>query len=297
MDKNFLQGTITALVTPFKNKGDVDFKAFEKLIDFQIMSQTNAILVAGTTGESSTLTVKEKMALIISAVEYSAGRIPVIVNTGTNDTHESLDLTNFALDQGANAVLLITPYYNKPTQDGMFEHFNLIANTVNIPQIIYNVPSRTGVNILPETVAALAKNCNNIVGIKEASGNLVQMMEIIRTTPDNFTVLSGDDALTLPAIALGAKGVISVISNYVPVEFGQMVNLALKSKFKEAREIHYKLLELMNLNFIESNPIPVKFILSMLGYIKDNYRLPLFPLQQQNKKKIKAALKEAGFIK
>jgi len=297
MAKKFLQGTITALVTPFKNKGDIDFKAFEKLIDFQIMSQTNAILVAGTTGESSTLTVKEKMALIIRAVEYSAGRIPVIVNTGTNDTHESLDLTAFAFDQGANAALIITPYYNKPTQDGMFEHFNLIATNVNIPQIIYNVPSRTGVNILPETVAALANNCPNIVGIKEASGHLGQMMEIIKTTPEDFAVLCGDDALTLPAIALGAKGVISVISNYAPVEFGKMVNFALKSKFKEAREIHYKLLDLMNLNFIESNPIPVKFILSELGYIKDNYRMPLFPLKPQNKKKIKSALKAAGLTK
>jgi len=296
MKKDFFQGTITAIVTPFTSKGAIDFTAFEKLIDFQIKSKVNAIVVAGTTGEGATLTIEEKKELIIRAVEYTAGRIGVIASTGSNETFESLDLTTFAYENGANAALIITPYYNKPTQGGMFEHYKMIADKVDFPQIIYNVPGRTGVNILPETQIALAKACKNIVAVKEASGNLGQMMEIIKHSPEGFNVISGDDALTLPAIALGAKGCISVISNYAPVEFGNMINLALKNKFKEAGEIHYRLLDLMNLNFIESNPIPVKFILSEMGYLKNIFRLPLVPLQATNKTILKAAMKTAGII-
>jgi len=294
MKRNFFKGTITALVTPFKKNGSIDFKAFEKLIDNQIKNKVDGILVAGSTGESATLTTKEKMAVIIRAVDYSARRIKVIAGTGTNETHETLDLTTFAKEEGADAALIVAPYYNKPTQDGLYEHFRLIATTCDIPQIIYNVPGRTGINILPETQLKLAENCPNIIGTKEASGNLNQMMEIIANAPENFNVMSGDDALTLSSIAIGAKGCVSVISNYAPAEFSNMINFALKNKFKDAMAIHYKLLDLMNLNFIESNPIPVKFIMSELGFIKDVYRMPLFPLKPQNKKKIKAALKEAG---
>jgi 4-hydroxy-tetrahydrodipicolinate synthase len=294
MKKNFLEGTITALVTPFTNKGTIDYSAFEKLIDFQIKSKVNSILIAGTTGEGATMTTKEKQEIINHAVKYINGRVGVIASTGTNKTSESLELTAFAKEVGVNAALIITPYYNKPTQGGMFEHFKLIAEKVDLPQIIYNVPGRTGVNILPETQIALANACKNIVAVKEASGHLGQMMEIIKYAPDGFTVLSGDDALTIPAIALGAKGCISVISNYAPAEFAKMIDLALKNKFKEANEIHYKLLDLMNLNFIESNPIPVKYILSVMGFMKDIYRLPLVPMHADNKKKLKAALKIAG---
>ncbi len=285
-------GTFTALITPFNRKGEVDFKMLRKLIDFQIESGVDGIVVCATTGESATLSLKEKQAIIIEAVEHTAGRIPVIAGTGSNETELSLNLTIFAKEHGASASLLVTPYYNKPNQEGLYEHFRLIAKEVDIPIILYNVPGRTGVNITAQTQIRLANDCPNIVATKEASGNLDQIMKIIAQSPKNFAVLSGDDSLTLPIIVLGGKGVVSVISNYFPKEFSQMVKLALQDKIDKAREIHYKLLECMELNFIEPNPIPVKFIMSLLGFTKEVYRLPLLPLNNEQKKRIKDALRK-----
>ncbi|MGB9912101.1 MAG: 4-hydroxy-tetrahydrodipicolinate synthase, partial [Candidatus Kapaibacteriota bacterium] len=284
-------GTFTALITPFNNKGEVDFKALKKLIDFQIENGVDGVVVCATTGESATLSLKEKQAIIIKSVEFAKDRIPIIAGTGTNETELTLDLTIFAKEHGASACLLVAPYYNKPNQDGLYEHFRLVATTVDIPIILYNVPSRTGVNISDSTQIRLAKDCPNIVATKEASGNLEQIMNIIADAPANFSVLSGDDSLTLPILALGGKGVVSVISNYAPRQFSEMVRLALQNKIEEARAIHYNLLELMKLNFIEPNPIPVKYIMSLLGFTKEMYRLPLLPLSNQVKNKIKDKLK------
>lgn len=295
--KNFRPvGTFTALITPFTRKGEVDFKALRRLIDFQIENGVDGIVVCATTGESATLSLKEKQAIIIEAVEHVNGRVPVVAGTGTNETELSLNMTIFAKEHGADACLLVAPYYNKPNQDGLYEHFRLIATSVDIPLILYNVPGRTGVNISAATQIRLAQDCPNIVATKEASGNLEQIMKIIKNAPSNFSVLSGDDALTLAIIALGGKGVVSVVSNYAPKQFSQMVQLALQNKLEKARDIHYNLLELMELNFIEPNPIPVKYVMSLLGFTKEVYRLPLLPLNNDAKKKIKESLKKAKIL-
>lgn len=291
MKKNMFYGTITALVTPFKKNLEVDYTALKNLIDFQIKSKVNAILVAGTTGEGATLSLIEKTELIKKTVEFCKSRVPVIAGTGSNNTEDTIKLSLIAQKNGANALLIVAPYYNKPTQNGLYEHYKLISDSVNLPQIIYNVPGRTSVNISAETQIKIAKNCKNIIGTKEASGNLGQMMEIIKNAPAGFNVLSGDDSLALPAISIGAKGCVSVISNYAPLEFGKLVRFAMLKKYKEAEKLHYQLLDLMNLNFIESNPIPVKFVLSKMGLIKETYRLPLTQLQTQSKVELKAAYK------
>ena len=297
MKKLSLKGTITALITPFKKDGSVDFNNLEKLIDHQIENKANGILVCGSTGESATLSFKERQAVIIKAVEHSAGKIPIIAGTGSNETQTSLDLTLFAKEHGADAALLVTPYYNKPTQQGLFEHFRLIAENVDLPQIVYNVPGRTAVNLMPETQLKLAEECDNIVATKEASGDLNQMMEIIRYAPDGFDLFAGDDSLAVPVISIGGKGVISVISNYATKEFVNCIDLALKGKFKEAMEVHFKLMDLMELNFIESNPIPVKSAMAIMKLTKEIYRMPLISIRPENKRKIKKALIEAGLIK
>jgi 4-hydroxy-tetrahydrodipicolinate synthase len=287
-------GTATAIVTPFLEDESIDFKSFKKLIDSQIASGVEAIVVCGSTGESATLSAKEKISIYIQAVEYSAGRVPIIAGTGSNNTQDSVALTLIAKEHGADAVLLVAPYYNKPSQEGLFRHFKAIADAVDIPQIIYNVPGRTSVNISAKTQLKIARECKNVVGTKEASGNLEQMMHIIKNAPKHFTLYSGDDVLTLPVITMGGKGVISVISNYAPKQFGDCVRAALKGKFTEAYKIHYNLLELMSLNFIETNPSPVKAALSLMGYIKEYLRLPMLPVSEENKEKIKNALKMSG---
>lgn len=283
-------GTMTALVTPFNRKGEVDFKALRKLIDYQIENGVESILVCATTGESASLTIKEKQAIIIESVEYANGRVPIVAATGTNETEMSLNMTIFAKENGASAALMVTPYYNKPPQDGLFEHFYLIATETNFPIILYNVPGRTGVNMTAETQLRLANACPNIVATKEASGNLEQIMNIIKNAPGHFSVLSGDDSLALPIIALGGKGAVSVISNFAPREFSSMIRMALQGDFANARDKHYKLLELMELMFVESNPIPIKYALSLKGLIKEVYRMPLLELQRENKKKIRTAI-------
>ncbi len=291
-----ISGTITAIVTPFTKKGIVDFKQLENLIEFQIENGVQGIVVCGSTGESATLKLKEKQEIIIKSVEISAGRLPVIAATGTYETEQSIELSKFAQDNGSDAVLIVAPYYLKPTQDGLFKHYKLIADSISIPVIIYNIPGRTGVNITAETQLKIANCCKNVIATKEASSNLMQMMDIIANAPKGFSLLSGDDSLTLPIIAVGGKGVISVISNYAPKQYAECINLALKGKFKEAQKIHYSLYKLMELNFIEPNPVPAKYALSLMKMVNENIRMPLLPLKDESKQLIKKALKEQNFI-
>ncbi len=297
MKKQVFKGTGTAIVTPFIEDGAIDFEAFKGLIEYQIKNKVEAIIVCGSTGESATLSAKEKMSMFIKAVEFADGRVPIIAGTGSNDTKATIDLTLIAKEHGADAVLLVGPYYNKPTQEGLYHHYRAIAEAVDIPQIIYNVPGRTNKNILPETQLRIAEDCENVIATKEASGDLEQIMEIIRNAPDSFSVYSGDDPLTLPILACGGDGVISVISNYATKDFGDMVRAGLDGKFDKARKLNYKLLDLMQLNFIESNPAPVKCALTHMGMINNTLRQPLLPVTGENSQKIKAALQKAGLVK
>lgn len=291
-----LQGTITALVTPFDNDLNIDFDALKKLIDFQIDNGVDGLVICGSTGESATLSAKEKLSLIIKAIEFSNGRVPIIAGTGSNNTQATIELSLLAKEHGADALLLVAPYYNKPTQEGLYQHYLAIAEAVDIPQIIYNVPGRSTVNITAETQISLAEANKNIVGTKEASGDLEQMMEIKKYAPEGFKLISGDDALTLPIISIGGEGVISVISNYMPKQFSDLVNYSRKGEFEKAKKIQYELIELMALNFVESNPVPAKAALNIMGMINENVRLPLIPITEGNKKLIKAALKKAKVI-
>jgi len=285
------RGVITAIVTPFKSNLDIDFDAFERLIEFQIERNIDGIVVCGTTGESPTLSHKERIALIIKAIQVANGRVPIIAGTGTNDTKATIELSLLAKSEGADAILLVAPYYNKPTQLGLLQHFLAISEQVEIPQIIYNVPGRTGVNISAETQIEIANQCKNVIATKEASGNVEQAMNIIKSAPANFALLSGDDALTLPLMSVGAKGIVSVLSNYAPKELKEMVKFALDGDFEQARKIHYELLDLMQLNFIESNPVPAKAALGLMGLINPYVRLPLVPISQSNLDKIGNAMK------
>lgn len=296
MLKSGLKGTITALVTPFNEDLSINFESFEKIINHQISNGIEGIVVCGSTGESATISSKEKLSLIIKAVEIVNGRIPVIAGTGSNDTAATIDMTLLAKESGADGVLLVAPYYNKPTQEGLFQHYLAISEAVDIPQIIYNVPGRAGINITAETQLKIAENCKNVIATKEASGDLEQMAQIIKYAPDNFDLYCGDDALALPSISIGSAGVISVISNYAPKEFGDCVRAALKGDYDLSRRLHYKLLDLMQLNFIESNPIPVKAAMNLMGMLENFVRLPLTPITENNKQKIKSALKNAGLL-
>lgn len=296
MKKYIPQGTITALVTPFQKGGAIDFVALKDLIEFQIQGGVDAIVVCGSTGESATLTTKEKIAIFEKSLEFSNGKIPIIAGTGSNETEGTLNLSTVAFNSGVAGLLLVAPYYNKPTQTGLYEHFKLVADNVDIPVIIYNVPGRTGVNISAETQLKLAKTCKNIKATKEASGNFEQMMKIIKDAPEGFNLLSGDDIFTIPIISFGGKGVVSVISNYAPKQFSDMVKNAMNGKFDKARKIHYDLMELMELNFIESNPIPVKYALALMKKINPVYRLPLLEMTKKNKEIFKKAMQKAGLI-
>lgn len=297
MEKNFLLGTTTAIVTPFKSDLTIDFDRFKRLLDFQLENGVKNICVCGSTGESATMTAKEKVSLIVAAVEHVGKDATIIAGTGSNDTRATIDLTILAKEAGADAALLVAPYYNKPSQEGLFQHYAAIAEKVDMPLIIYNVPSRAGVNISAETQIKLAKSYKNIVATKEASGDLDQISEIIKYSPGKFIVLAGDDSLAVPTILFGGKGVVSVISNYAPKIFSQMVNLALDGDYESAMNIHYDLLDLFALNFIETNPIPVKAALVLMGMIEEYYRLPLIPMRPENKKLLQKALKKHKLVK
>ncbi|MBN1276115.1 MAG: 4-hydroxy-tetrahydrodipicolinate synthase [Deltaproteobacteria bacterium] len=288
------KGSIVAIVTPFK-EGVFDEDAYRDLIEFQIENGTSAIVPCGTTGESATLSVEEHNKVIRVAIDAVKGRAPVIAGTGGNSTSEAIDLTKHAKEAGADATLQVTPYYNKPTQEGLFQHYKAIAEAVALPQVLYNVPGRTGVNMLPETVARLAE-FPEIHAIKEASGNLEQMAEIINLAGDKITLLSGDDNITLPVLSIGGKGVVSVVANIVPRDVADMVNAWEKGDIEKTREIYYKLLPLCRAMFYETNPIPVKTSASLMGKIRLEFRLPLVPMSSANLERLKNALGDYGLI-
>jgi 4-hydroxy-tetrahydrodipicolinate synthase len=286
------KGSIVAIVTPFSG-GEIDFGALEKLIDFQITNGTSAILPCGTTGESPTLSHDEHDRVVEFTVEKVNRRVPVIAGSGSNSTAEALRLTRHARDVGADAALVITPYYNKPSQRGLYYHFEHIAKEVDIPVVIYNVPGRTGINMAPETVASLAA-IPNIVAIKEASGSLEQVSQIISRC--DITVLSGDDSLTFPMMSLGAMGVVSVAANILPKRIAEMAASFLDKDIEAARVLHYELYQLSRILFIETNPVPVKAALAMMGKIKEEYRLPLCRMSDENRSKLERALKDYELI-
>ncbi|HLF15086.1 MAG TPA: 4-hydroxy-tetrahydrodipicolinate synthase [Bacteroidota bacterium] len=283
--KPLFRGTGTALVTPFDTHGGVDLGALAALVRFQSAAGVEAILPVGTTGESVTLTDAEQAIVIATVRERAPRKVKVIAGAGSNSTAKTVQLARSAARAGADGLLCVAPYYNKPTQEGFYRHYAEIAASTDLPIIMYNVPGRTASNMTAETTLRLAEDVPNINGIKEASGNFEQIMEILRRRPKGFGVWSGDDAITFPMMALGADGVVSVVSNEVPREFSGMVRLCLRGKYDAALRIHNRLLPLMTANFIESNPIPVKAALAMMGKIGERYRLPLVPMGRENRKK------------
>ncbi|MCX7625036.1 MAG: 4-hydroxy-tetrahydrodipicolinate synthase [Candidatus Sumerlaeaceae bacterium] len=287
-----LRGSMCAIVTPFRD-GKVDERAFAALIEKQISEGTSAIVPCGTTGESATLTHEEHHRVVDLAIKYVNKRVPVIAGTGSNSTAEAISLTRHAKEAGADAALLITPYYNRPTQEGLYAHYMAVADAVDIPQLVYNVPSRTGVSIAPETVARLAKH-PNIVAIKEASGSTDYVSQLASLC--DITILSGNDSMTLPLMALGAKGVISVVANVAPRQMSELVNAALNGRWDEAQRLHFELYELMDVLFCETNPIPVKAALAMMNLISPEIRLPLTQLSEKNMPRIRAALARLNLL-
>lgn len=294
------KGSIVAIVTPFSAKGGdfvVDEKKLKELIEFHIKNGTSAIVPCGTTGESPTLSTAEHERVIEICIAASKKRIPIIAGTGSNSTAEAVSLTQHAAKAGADAVLSVCPYYNKPSQRGIYLHFKAIAESVDIPLILYNIPGRTGKNIEPETIAKLAQDCKNIIGVKEASGSLEQMQIIKQLCPEKFLLLSGDDTLTLPILSVGGVGVISVIANILPKETAEVVSLFEKGEIEKARRLHYKLLPLMKALFIDSNPVPLKTAMGMLGMCEPDVRLPLCEMSDENVSKLRKALKDYGLLK
>jgi 4-hydroxy-tetrahydrodipicolinate synthase len=283
-------GAITAIVTPFLSTGEVDIEALKRLVEFQIKSGISAIVPCGSTGEAATMDEEEKRLVIQTVVEVAKKRVPVIAGAGSNDTAKAIKSSQIAKEAGADALLHVTPFYNKPTAKGLVAHFKAIADSVNLPIILYNVPGRTGQNVTAEVTLKVAKEVPLVVGVKEASGNINQIMDIIKNAPKNFSVLSGDDGITLPVMALGGDGVISVVSNEIPREMSALAEAALEGNWEKARKLHYEWLDLMNINFIETNPQPVKTALAMMGKIKEAFRLPLVSMDEKNKEKLQTVL-------
>ncbi|PYS62213.1 MAG: 4-hydroxy-tetrahydrodipicolinate synthase [Acidobacteria bacterium] len=297
MKVDWMRGCATALVTPFKADGAFDEERMRALVERQIAGGVRLLIPCGTTGESATMSEAEDQRVIGLTVEVARGRAKVIAGAGSNSTAAAIEYSQSARDLGADAVLQVAPYYNKPTQDGLYAHFRAIAEAIpEMPIMLYNVPGRTASNIAAQTVLRLANDCENIVAIKEASGNLSQIMEILRERPAGFRVLSGDDAVTLPLVALGAEGIVSVASNEVPDLMSRMAELALDGKWDEARELHYRLLPLMEVNFIESSPGPVKAAMAMMGLLEENFRLPLVPITEQSRVRIREVIAELGLL-
>jgi len=288
------KGAIVAIVTPFKD-GKVDEPALRDLIEFQIANGTDGIVPCGTTGESSTLTHEEHDKVIEITIDAVKKRVPVIAGTGSNSTTEAIRLTKHAYEAGADGALMVCPYYNRPTQEGLYQHYKLVAETVPIPIIVYNIPGRTGVNLLPETLARLAK-IKNIVGTKEASGAIKQMSDVVGLCGPDFSVVSGDDAFTLPLMAVGGHGVISVVSNVAPADMANLTDAFMAEDLKKARELHHKMAKLIDSLFIETNPVPVKAALAMMGKIQYEVRLPLCKMSEANYDKLKKAMKDYGLI-
>ncbi len=294
--KFLFAGTATALITPFKKDGSLDELTMRELVDRQIKGKVEALVPIGSTGEAATLSMDEQQHVIEIVVEETRGRVPVIAGASSNNTNVAVTLARMAKGAGANALLSVAPFYNKPTQEGIYQHFSHIADAVEMPIIAYNVPGRTASNIESGTILRMAEEIPFICGVKEASANFSQIMEILRHRPKGFGVWSGDDNLTLPLVALGADGVISVVANEVPKMFSNMVRLALKGKLKQAQKLHYLLSDLMNVNFIESNPIPVKAAMSMMDLVEEDVRLPLVHLSDGARPKVEKVLKELGLL-
>src|SRR5690349_8240779 len=295
---DWLRGCATALITPFTSEGAVDDRRLRELIEYQIAGGVKVLVPCGTTGESVTMSDAENELVIRTTIELARGRAKVIAGAGSNSTAVAIEKARTARSLGADAALCVAPYYNKPTQEGLYQHFRAIAEAVsNFPVVIYNVPGRTSSNISAETTLRLARDVENIVAVKEASGNLSQIMEILRGRPENFRVISGDDALTLAMIALGAEGLISVASNEAPEFMSQLNELALAGQWDEARALHYKLLPLMEGNFIESSPGPVKAGLALMGLIEEKLRLPLVPVTDKTRARMRDILSEIGLLK
>lgn len=294
----WLRGCATALVTPFSDGGAVDEKRLRDVLEYQITGGVRLLVPCGTTGESATMSDEENELVIRTTVEVARGRAKVIAGTGSNSTSVAIARSKTARALGVDAVLSVAPYYNKPTQEGLYQHFRAIAESVNgLPVVIYNVPGRTSSNITAETTLRLARDVENIVAVKEASGNLTQIMEILRGRPAGFRVISGDDSLTLALIALGADGLISVASNEAPELMSRLNDLALAGNWDDARVLHYRLLPLLEANFIESSPGPVKAAMAMMGLLEENLRLPLVPVQETTRVRLREILIELGLLK
>jgi 4-hydroxy-tetrahydrodipicolinate synthase len=288
------EGVLTALVTPFRN-GEIDERALRELVEFQIEAGIDGLVPCGSTGESATMSHAEHQRVVEIVVGAARGRVPVVAGTGSNNTREAIELTRHAKEAKADGALLISPYYNKPTQDGIVAHFAAIARETRFPLVVYNIPGRTASNMLPATLARLA-DIEEVVGVKEASGDLGQISEVIACCPDDFCVLSGDDALTLPILAVGGRGVISTSSNVAPAEMLEMVNAFRAGDPARARAIHLRLLPLFSVLFCETNPIPVKAAVAEMGRIGDEIRLPLIEITQPNRERLKVVLKELGLL-
>ncbi len=287
------EGSYVALITPFK-EGKVNEEKLRELVEFQIANGTDGIVPCGTTGESATLSFQEHCRVIEVVVDAVAGRVPVLAGAGSNSTREAIDLLGHAAEAGADGALVITPYYNKPTQEGLYQHFSELSRNTELPIVMYNVPGRTSVNMLPDTVARLSER-ENIVGIKEASGNLSQITEILTKCTSDFVILSGDDMTTLPILAVGGKGVISVVANIAPREVADMVDYFLSGQFKQALDLHLRLYPLCRAMFLETNPAPVKAALNLLGKDVGDVRLPLVNISQSTLQKLRKVMKEFGF--
>ena len=288
MDK--FRGTGVAIVTPFKNDSSIDFKSLGQLVDHLINNNIDYLVVLGTTGESVTQSEDEKRAVIDHVLEINNGKVPVVIGMGGNCTMEIVDKITKNQFDGIDGILSVAPFYNKPSQRGLYYHFKTIAGASPVPVIMYNIPGRTGINIEADTTISLANDVRNIVAVKEASGNIDQIMQIIKNTPPDFQIISGDDAITLPVISIGGSGVISVLANAYPGEWSDMVNYALKNNFQAAREIHYKFVDLINLLFADGNPAGIKATLNHLGLVQNQLRLPLTPVSRQVYNQIKQAV-------
>lgn len=290
-----LQGSFVALVTPFRN-GDVDYTALEKLIHWHLEQGTDGFVLLGTTAETAALASDEKDALLRFAMQRINHKVPIVIGTGTNNLAQTIAMTHKAKELGADYALVITPYYIKPTQNGLYEYFKTVADKTDLPIIMYNVPGRTGVNMTSATTVKIAKACKNIVGIKEASGNIVQASEIIRDAPEGFVLVSGEDAVNMPLMACGGKGIISVTANVAPKLMHEHIQTCLKGDFATAQQQHLELIKLNAVMFIETNPIPAKEALHMMGYIENEFRLPMCTLQESSRAVLKATLKEYKLI-
>jgi len=294
-DTSWMRGSMVALATPFTD-GKVDYPALEALVEWQIASGQTALVPCGSTGESATLSHDEHAEVVAAVIKTAAGRVPVIAGTGSNATAEAIRLTRDAEKAGAQGALLISPYYNKPTQDGIVEHYRAVANASGLPLLVYNIPGRTGSTIAPQTLKRLA-DIDRVVGVKEATGSLDRVMDTIAACGDRFVLLSGEDSLTVPMIAMGARGVISAVANVIPKEMAQLTEAALAGRYEEAREVSYRALPVIRAAFLETNPIPVKAALSMMGRCRDELRLPLLPMTAGPREQLRNALVTAGVLR